>query len=89
MPGLDRTGPAGMGPMTGGGRGMCNPGVRQGFGRYASGFRGLGRYNRVYAAQPVPDFDRMDLEELKSQMEALKNELKALENQIENLSGEK
>ena len=25
MPGLDRTGPAGMGPMTGGARGLCNP----------------------------------------------------------------
>lgn len=25
MPGFDRTGPAGMGPMTGGGRGLCNP----------------------------------------------------------------
>jgi len=25
MPGLDGTGPAGMGPMTGGARGWCNP----------------------------------------------------------------
>ena len=25
MPGFDRTGPAGMGPMTGGARGWCNP----------------------------------------------------------------
>ncbi|HIC89478.1 MAG TPA: hypothetical protein EYP04_08760 [Anaerolineae bacterium] len=25
MPALDRTGPAGLGPMTGGGRGWCNP----------------------------------------------------------------
>ena len=25
MPGFDRTGPAGMGPMTGWGRGRCNP----------------------------------------------------------------
>jgi hypothetical protein len=25
MPALDGTGPAGMGPMTGGGRGWCNP----------------------------------------------------------------
>lgn len=25
MPGFDRTGPRGMGPMTGGGRGLCNP----------------------------------------------------------------
>ena len=25
MPGLNRTGPMGAGPMTGGGRGLCNP----------------------------------------------------------------
>jgi len=25
MPGFDGTGPMGMGPMTGGGRGLCNP----------------------------------------------------------------
>ena len=25
MPGFDGTGPGGMGPMTGGGRGPCNP----------------------------------------------------------------
>lgn len=25
MPGFDKTGPAGQGPMTGGGRGLCNP----------------------------------------------------------------
>jgi len=25
MPGLDGTGPMGLGPMTGGGRGWCNP----------------------------------------------------------------
>ena len=25
MPGMDGTGPMGMGPMTGGGRGFCNP----------------------------------------------------------------
>ena len=32
MPGFDGTGPRGMGPMTGGGRGFCNPyygGARQ------------------------------------------------------------
>ncbi|MGM0401561.1 MAG: DUF5320 domain-containing protein [Chloroflexota bacterium] len=25
MPGFDRTGPTGQGPMTGGARGLCNP----------------------------------------------------------------
>ncbi|MBW1980726.1 MAG: DUF5320 domain-containing protein [Deltaproteobacteria bacterium] len=43
MPGLDRTGPAGMGPMTGWGRGLCNPrGAYRFFGGPGRG-RGLGR----------------------------------------------
>jgi len=39
MPGFDGTGPRGMGPMTGGGRGFCSPyGFGGGFGR-GYGFR--------------------------------------------------
>ncbi len=43
MPGFDRTGPRGMGPMTGGGRGLCNPrGVGMGGYRgFGMGFRGF------------------------------------------------
>jgi hypothetical protein len=52
MPGLDRTGPFGVGPMTGGARGFCNPAAAEyqmpfyrgtGFGRgmgLGRGFRG-------------------------------------------------
>ena len=48
MPGYDGTGPQGMGPMTGGARGMCNPAaagytVGYGWGRgmaYSRGARG-------------------------------------------------
>ncbi len=41
MPGFDRTGPRGMGPMTGGARGLCNPrGARTGYPGYGFGFRG-------------------------------------------------
>ena len=48
MPGFDGTGPRGMGPMTGGGRGFCSPwgmGRTYGFGRgYGFGRRyGFGR----------------------------------------------
>ena len=47
MPGFDRTGPMGGGPMTGGARGYCNPRspVRTGAGPYYGGAgygRGLG-----------------------------------------------
>ena len=35
MPGFDGTGPMGMGPMTGGGRGFCSPsGIGAGLRRY-------------------------------------------------------
>lgn len=59
MPGFDGTGPRGMGPMTGGGRGFCNPygsfygmaprygfawgGRGGGFGRGMGRGRGIGR----------------------------------------------
>ncbi|MBW2622597.1 MAG: DUF5320 family protein [Deltaproteobacteria bacterium] len=43
MPGFDRTGPSGRGPMTGGGFGYCGAGARTGTG-YRSGNRGdMGR----------------------------------------------
>ena len=38
MPGLDGTGPWGMGPMTGRGLGWCNP-----YGAFGRGWRGRGR----------------------------------------------
>jgi hypothetical protein len=41
MPGFDRTGPRGMGPMTGGARGLCNPrGTRRAYTGRGFGFRG-------------------------------------------------
>ena len=50
MPGFDRTGPMGAGPMTGGARGLCNPataGAVRAYGGYAGGYgygygRGMG-----------------------------------------------
>ena len=44
MPGFDRTGPMGQGPMTGGGRGRCNP---AGYGTPAWTGGGLG-YGRGF-----------------------------------------
>jgi hypothetical protein len=44
MPGFDGTGPRGMGPMTGGGRGFCSP---WGLGRGTYGYgAGIGRGGR-------------------------------------------
>lgn len=53
MPGFDRTGPQGMGPMTGGTRGFCNP-VGTG---YAAGGYGYGRgmaYGRGFRGGVAP-----------------------------------
>ena len=52
MPGFDGTGPRGMGPMTGGGRGFCNP-------YYASGripFRGAYSYTPPYGMGYMPPY---------------------------------
>jgi len=45
MPGFDRTGPMGGGPMTGGARGRCNPATAGSIPLYSGGYgygRGLG-----------------------------------------------
>ena len=54
MPGFDGTGPGGMGPMTGGGRGFCSPrGI--GAGRRGYAFPRWPRYGRpYYGAGPYP-----------------------------------
>lgn len=44
MPGFDGTGPGGIGPMTGGGRGWCNP--------YSPPYAGYAPYPAPYAYGP-------------------------------------
>jgi hypothetical protein len=66
MPGFDATGPMGMGPMTGGGRGLCNPSVPYGrpyssggFGPWFGRGRGRGRgYRHRYWATGQPGWMR-------------------------------
>ena len=63
MPGFDRTGPMGMGPMTGGARGRCNPSGRSfggtGFGPWFGRGRGRGRgYRRMNWASGAPGWMR-------------------------------
>lgn len=95
MPGFDGTGPRGMGPMTGGGRGFCAIPLRSVWPPYAR--RG---FHMPYAAPwgipyyGVPPFaPRMtreqELEFLKSESQALREELKELETRIAQLSAEK
>lgn len=92
MPGFDGTGPNGIGPMTGGGRGFCSS--------WGIGARGYAlprtpytypRYG-AYGFRPfVPQMSReQELEFLKGQVEALRNGLKQLETEIGKFSaGEK
>ena len=56
MPGMDGTGPMGLGPMTGGGRGWCNPYFA------ATGFAGGARsgYFWPYGQGGMPDGYGMD-----------------------------
>ena len=42
MPGFDRSGPMGLGPMSGGRRGLCNP-VNTGYDTRFAGMSGFGR----------------------------------------------
>ncbi len=92
MPGLNRRGPDGMGPMTGGGRGLCNPANRSFFGRCFSFIggrgRGLGMGRRGGLGYTGPANNGSNQEEafLRSEAEMLKNELEAVEKRISELN---
>jgi hypothetical protein len=98
MPGFDGTGPMGMGPMTGGGRGFCSPwGIGAAQHRYGSP-RWTGYAYPYYMPGPfftgaTPFAPRMSREQeidfLKSEAEALREQLKDLEARIGQLSTEK
>ena len=99
MPGFNRRGPEGMGPMTGGGRGLCSSANRSFFGRGAPFTAGRGRgrgfgYNNnpgmggragsAYAGYPYFDRGREE-ESLRSQASDLKSELEAVEKRLREL----
>jgi len=98
MPGFDGTGPAGLGPMTGGGRGFCSSrgiganlrarGIPSGAG-YGYPYRGVGPF--VPGAMPfVPQMTReQELDFLKTETQALRGHLKEIEARIQELSAKK
>ena len=61
MPGIDRTGPMGAGPMTGGARGRCNPQTRsfagRAFGSGSGNMRGR-RFRNMFWATGLPGWAR-------------------------------
>lgn len=86
MPGFDGTGPGGMGPMTGGGRGFCSPLAGRRYyafpRRTPYAYPGYGAYAQCMNRQ-------QELEFLKGQAEALRKELGELEAEINKISPEK
>lgn len=86
MPQGDRTGPMGMGPATGWGRGPCGTGMRRGF-RRGSGNQGFGfrRFGGMGSSQPVnfsQDDEKKILEAEKVEIEA---ELKEIKKKLDEL----
>lgn len=90
MPGFDGTGPRGMGPMTGGGRGYCGPsGVRAGWAPYGGRGRGGYGYGYGYAGRgfgPGSVSREQEMDYLKSEAEALKKTLDGIEARIRDLA---
>ena len=99
MPGGDKTGPMGRGPMTGRAAGLCagysNPGYTtprygQGYGRGRS--QGVGRrfwhrdYNDAPFNQPSTEEEKVHIENL---VNTLEDELKAAKDRLQSLSKEK
>jgi hypothetical protein len=98
MPGLDGTGPMGMGPMTGGGRGFCGPWGAGAALRTYSFPRWSGYAYPYYRPGPFflgagPFAPRISREQeigfLKNEAEVLREQLRELEARIGQLSTEK
>lgn len=91
MPGFDGTGPMGMGPLTGGGRGFCSPREwgaslrRYSFPRWKP--YAYPRYGAYGLRSFTPRMSReQEIEFLKSEAQSLRGELKELETEIGKLS---
>jgi len=97
MPGFDGTGPMGMGPMTGGGRGFCGPwGMGDARRRYGVPRWAGNRYPNYTAGPfvpgPIPYAPQMSREQeldfLKQQADAIHVQLKEIESRMEELDTE-
>jgi len=84
MPGFDGTGPRGLGPMTGGGRGLCAMPLPRTWSRYAAGV--------AHTRYGIPWSDltpEQELGLLKNQAQALEEQLGQIEARIEELANTK
>lgn len=101
MPGFNRRGPEGLGPMTGGGRGLCSSANRSSFNRGdyftpgAGRGRGFGNCRRQPGTGPRARFlgnagyrydDPVREEDLlRNEAEMLKGELEAIEKRLDKI----
>lgn len=85
MPGQDRTGPNGEGPLTGRGLGPCgrglNRGLRMGLGR-GSGF---GREFRFRRFAPVEVTEKEEKDILREELKAIEEDKKEIEKRLKEL----
>ena len=98
MPGFDGTGPMGLGPMTGGGRGFCSPwGIRANrrvYGvsrwmRYGYPYYGPGPFAPT-TAPFAPSLSReQELGFLKQQAQGMRQQLEEIQTRISGLSAGK
>lgn len=88
MPGFDGTGPRGMGPMTGGGRGFCSPWGR-GVGARGYGRRWPGSAYPYYGGGQFARGPQMttgqELEDLRAQAQELAGHLESIHQRITDL----
>jgi hypothetical protein len=89
MPGRDGTGPAGQGPMTGGGGGFCADDARDGRGRYRGWGAGRGRCGGRgrggWRWQPGPISRERELDGIKQQAAALERTLDELQRRVSSM----
>ena len=91
MPGFNGTGPRGMGPMTGGGRGVCSPGrgMRQDYGGYGTRGRGRGfsRWGQGFGyLESAPAVNGDDLTSLRQQAQDMREQLNELEARLQQVN---
>ena len=88
MPGFDGTGPMGMGPMTGGSRGYCYPGVARG------GGLPYGTWRWARYGYPTPQYGKsfvnrkQEMDFLNSEAQELKKSLEEINARIQELCDE-
>ena len=101
MPGFDRTGPMGAGPMTGGARGHCNPHTRsfagRGFGAGSGNMRGRG-FRNMFWATGLPGWARAGTGGYRAstygqysreqEIDFLKDELSSINSRLQELESE-